>query len=53
MVNGTQAYGKVIKVSEKTYDTLHGLKFGLKKDTFGEVIEELIEEHIKKQKASA
>ncbi len=37
------SYGKVIKVSDETYNTLHELKFRLKKDTFGGVIEELIE----------
>lgn len=31
------------------YNTLHELKFRLKKDTFGEVIEELIREHRKQE----
>ncbi|MDA8055452.1 MAG: hypothetical protein M0Z77_07375 [Thermoplasmatales archaeon] len=43
------SYGKVIKVSEEIYNTLHELKFRLKKDTFGEVIEELIKEHHKQE----
>jgi predicted CopG family antitoxin len=45
------SYGKVIKVSDEVYNTLHDLKFKLKKDTFGEVIEELIKGYNEKVSA--
>ncbi len=47
MTNRNIAYGKVIKVSNETYDRLHELKFVFKVDTFGEVINKLLEQNEK------
>ena len=44
-MNSKKVYGRVIKVSSEDYERLHNLKFDLRKDTFGEVINELISEH--------
>ena len=45
MSNQKDSYGKVIKVSNEDYKKLHDLKFDLRKDTFSEVISELLREH--------
>ena len=45
MAQQNNSYGKVIKISNEDYKELHELKFDLRKDTFGEVISELLREH--------
>lgn len=45
--------GKVIKITEESYDKLHELKFELKVDTFDRVVNSLIEEHSQKQECAA
>jgi hypothetical protein len=41
--------GKVIKITERSYDKLHELKFELRVDTFDEVVSKLLSEHLLKQ----
>ena len=53
MFNQKSSYGKVIKVSDEDYEELHNLKFELRKDTFGDVIKALLNEHHHLQEASA
>ena len=44
----TDYRGKVIKITGRSYDRLHDLKFELRVDTFDEVINELLNEHAQK-----
>ena len=45
MLNQKNSYGRVIKVSNEDYEELHNLKFELRKDTLGNVIKALLNEH--------
>ena len=46
-------HGKVIKITESSYDKLHELKFELRVDTFDQVVNSLIKEHSQKQEIVA
>ena len=52
MISEKSQYGKVIKVSTQDYEELHSLKFDLRKDTFGEVISQLLSEYRQTKGAS-